>query len=170
MPGRTFEFVLPKLTCKRAHRSGAEDRLSGSAIVGSMIEISALHRLPLFHVRRGPDDRNVDLLAGSARKRLRSYMGVERGDCREYDGYMHAGNRACVRLAPLTTACGTAGLNFRLPVMQPGTKHGGNLSKTLQALDLLREERDLRNRQLAIPLPQLTQMLLLLCGLLHEEG
>lgn len=57
-----------------------------------------------------------------------------------------------------------------VPVMQPGTKHGGNLSKTLQALDLLREERDLRNRQLAIPLPQLTQMFLLLCGLLREEG
>ena len=54
--------------------------------------------------------------------------------------------------------------------MQPRTKHGGNLTKTLQSLDLLREERDLRNRQLAIPLPQLTQMLLLLFGLLREEG
>lgn len=56
-----------------------------------------------------------------------------------------------------------------LPVMQFRTKHGGNLSKTLQALDLLREERDLRNRHMAIPLAQLTQMLLLLCGLLREE-
>ena len=46
----------------------------------------------------------------------------------------------------------------------------GASPKALQALDLLREERDLRNRQLAIPLPELTQMLLLLCGLLREEG
>jgi hypothetical protein len=70
----------------------------------------------------------------------------------------------------MTTVCGTAGVNLQLPVMQPRTKHGRNLSKTLQTLDLLREERDLRNRQLAIPLPQLTQMLLLLYGLLREEG
>jgi len=58
----------------------------------------------------------------------------------------------------------------QLPVMQPGTKHHGNLPKPLQALDLMREERNLRNRQLIIPLPQLTEMILLLCGLLREEG
>jgi hypothetical protein len=57
----------------------------------------------------------------------------------------------------------------QLPVRQPGTQHGGDLSKTLQALDLLREERDLRNRQLAIPLPQLPQMFLLLGGLLRKK-
>ena len=59
--------------------------------------------------------------------------------------------------------------NLRLPFMQPGTKHGGNLSKTLQALDFLREEWDLRSRHLATLQPQLPQMLLLLCGLLREE-
>ncbi len=53
--------------------------------------------------------------------------------------------------------------------MQPRSKHGGNLSKTRQALDLVREERDLRDRQLPISLPQLTQMTLLLGGLLREE-
>ncbi len=54
--------------------------------------------------------------------------------------------------------------------MQPRSKHGGNLSKTLQALNLLGEERDLRDRQLPVPLPQLTQMTLLLGSLLREEG
>ena len=54
--------------------------------------------------------------------------------------------------------------------MQPGAKHGGNLSKALQALDLMGEERNLRDRQLAVPLPQLTQMFLLLFALLREEG
>ncbi len=59
--------------------------------------------------------------------------------------------------------------HLKLPVTQPRSEHGGNLAKTLQPLNLLREERDLRDRQLPISLPQLTQMTLLLGGLLREE-